>query len=134
VSFGSDADAPSAEGVFLKSGRHPRAYGTFARVLGRCVRDEGIFPMSEAVRRMTSLPATNLGIERRGALRAGFFADIVIFDPATIQDHATYQSPHQYATGVRHVLVNGEAVLFDGSPTDARPGRVVRGRGWKRAG
>jgi N-acyl-D-amino-acid deacylase len=130
VSFGSDAEAAAPEGAFLKSNPHPRAYGTFARLLGRYVRDEQVIPLAEAIRRLTSLPAENTGIRRRGTLRPGFFADIVVFDPDSIADRATFERPHQYATGVRHVFVNGTQVLRDGEHTDARPGRVVRGPGW----
>jgi N-acyl-D-amino-acid deacylase len=130
VSFGSDAGSLSPEGVFLLSNPHPRAYGTFARLLGRYARDEGVLPLEEAIRKLSGLPAENLGLEGRGQLRPGFFADVVVFDPAAIQDHATFAEPHQLATGVQHVLVNGEPVLTDGEHTDARPGRVVRGPGW----
>ncbi len=129
MSFGSDAGSIAPEGVFLRSQPHPRAYGTFARVLGRFVREERVMPLEEAVRRMTSLPAANLKLDRRGSLAPGFVADIAVFDPATIADRATYQRPHQYATGMRHVVVNGTPVLVDGEHTDARPGRVVRGPG-----
>ncbi len=131
VSFGSDAEAPANEGVFLLSNPHPRAYGNFARLLGKYVRDEKVVPLAEAVRRLTSLPAENLKLERRGRLRPGYFADVVVFDPATIADHATFEAPHQYATGMRHVFVNGVPVLADGAHTEARPGRVVRGPGWR---
>ncbi|GAC1478795.1 MAG: amidohydrolase family protein [Gemmatimonadaceae bacterium] len=130
VSFGSDAGALASEGVFLKSSTHPRAYGNVARLLGKYVRDEHVLPLADAVRRLTSLPAGNLGLARRGAVRTGAFADIVVFDPARIADHATFERPHQYATGMRHVLVNGVVVLRDGEHTGATPGRVVRGRGW----
>jgi N-acyl-D-amino-acid deacylase len=129
MSFGSDAASLAPEGVFLRSSPHPRAYGTFARLLGKYVREERVIPLAEAIRRLTTLPAANLGIERRGALAPGMFADVVVFDPARIQDHATYEHPHRYATGVAHVLVNGVAVLRDGEHTGARPGQVVRGRG-----
>jgi N-acyl-D-amino-acid deacylase len=129
MSFGSDAGAPAAEGVFLKSNPHPRAYGNFARLLGKYVRDEQIIPLAEAIRKLTSLPATNLKIQKRGLLKEGYFADIVIFDPALIQDHATYDNPHQYATGVSHVFVNGVQVVKDGKHTGATPGRFVRGPG-----
>jgi N-acyl-D-amino-acid deacylase len=132
VSVGSDADARAPEGVFLQSNPHPRAYGTFARVLGRYVRDEQLISLAEAVRRLTSLPATNLGIDGRGSLEAGNYADVVVFDPETIQDHATFAEPHAYSTGVVHVFVNGVQVLKDGEHTGALPGRVVRGPGWKR--
>jgi N-acyl-D-amino-acid deacylase len=134
VSFGSDAEATAPEGVFLKSNPHPRAYGTFARLLGRYVRDERLVPLEQAVRRLTSLPAANLKIARRGSVAPGYFADIVAFDPAAIRDHATFERPHQYATGVRHVFVNGVPVLKDGEHTGAKPGRVVRGPGWKGSG
>jgi N-acyl-D-amino-acid deacylase len=130
VSFGSDAEAPATEGVFLKSNPHPRTYGNVARLLGRYVRDEKVIPLAEAVRKLTSLPAGNLKIRDRGTLKAGYFADVVLFDPAKIQDHATFDKPHQYATGVRHVFVNGVQVLKDGEPTGAAAGRVVRGPGW----
>jgi N-acyl-D-amino-acid deacylase len=133
VSFCSDAESLAPEGVFLRSNPHPRAYGTFARLLGRYVREEKIIPLEEAIRRLTSLPAANLGIARRGRLAPGHFADVVVFDPARIRDHATYERPHQYATGVLHVLVNGVPVLKDGEHTGATPGRVVRGPGWKGA-
>jgi N-acyl-D-amino-acid deacylase len=131
VSVGSDAEALAPEGAFLKSNPHPRAYGTFARVLGKYVREDKVIPLEEAVRRLTSLPAANLRIARRGALVPGHFADVVVFDPATITDHATFEEPHQYATGVRDVFVNGVQVLAGGEHTGAKPGRVVRGPGWK---
>ncbi|HEX9730182.1 MAG TPA: D-aminoacylase [Gemmatimonadales bacterium] len=130
VSFGSDAGSPATAGVFLRSNPHPRAYGNVARLLGKYVRDEQVIPLEEAVRRLTALPAENLAIRHRGKLEPGYFADIVVFDPATIQDHATFQEPHQYATGVVHVFVNGTQVLHDGEHTGALPGRVVRGPGW----
>ena len=130
VSFGSDEAAPSTEGVFLKSNNHPRAFGTFARVLGKYSRDEGVITLAEAVRRLTSLPADNLRLKRRGRLEPGYFADIVIFDPERIQDHATFEKPHQYATGVQHLFINGVQVLKNGEHTGAKPGRVVRGPGW----
>ena len=131
VSFGSDAESLAPEGPFLKSNPHPRAYGTFARLLGKYVRDEKVIPLEEAIRRLSSLPAENLKLRRRGKLAPGFHADIVVFDPATIQDHATFEKPHAYSTGVRDVFVNGVAVLKDGEHTGALPGRVVRGPGWK---
>jgi N-acyl-D-amino-acid deacylase len=134
VSFGSDAEAPAPAGVFLRSNPHPRAYGTFARLLGKYVRQDRIIPIEEAVRRLTSLPAGNLKIARRGSLEVGHFADVVVFDPARIADHATFAKPHQYATGVAHVFVNGVATLAEGEHTGARAGRVVRGPGWKRTG
>lgn len=130
ISFGSDAGALATEGVFLESNPHPRAYGNFARVLGRYVRDEGLTTLQDAIRRMTSLPAANLGLRDRGRLAAGYFADIVIFDAERIQDHASFEYPHQYATGMHHVFVNGVQVLDDGKHTGAFPGRVVRGPGW----
>ena len=132
VSVGSDAGSMAPEGNFIKSNTHPRAYGTFARILGRYVRDQKVLTLQEAVRRMTSLPATNLRIKRRGALKPGYFADVVLFDPATVRDHATFEQPHQYATGVRDVFVNGVQVLKDGEHTGAKPGRVVLGPGAKR--
>ncbi|MGB5580968.1 MAG: D-aminoacylase [Woeseia sp.] len=130
VSFGSDAAAPAAEGVFLNSSPHPRAYGTFARVISRFVRDESLMPLQEAVRRMTSLPAFNTGIRGRGLLAPDYYADVVVFDPARVQDFATFDEPHQYAEGVEQVFVNGVQVLKDGEHTGAKPGRVVRGPGW----
>jgi N-acyl-D-amino-acid deacylase len=132
MSFGSDAEAAAPEGIFLKSSTHPRAYGNVARLLGKYVRDEKVIPLEEAVRKLTSLPAENLKIRERGRLKEGYFADIAIFDPAKIQDHATFEKPHQYSTGMVHVFVNGVQVLKDGGHTDARPGRVVRGPGWKK--
>jgi N-acyl-D-amino-acid deacylase len=132
VSFCSDSPAPSAEGLFLQWSTHPRAYGTFARLLGKYVRDERIVALEEAIRRLTSLPAENLRLVGRGRLEPGCFADVVVFDPERIQDHATYDEPHRYATGVHHVVVNGSLALRDGEPTGAVPGRVVRGPGTKR--
>lgn len=131
VSFDSDAGSIAPEGVFLKSNPHPRTYGTFARLLGKYVRDEKIISLPEAVRRLTSLPAENLKINSRGWLKTGYYADVVVFDPDKIQDHATFEKPHQYATGVIHVLVNGVPVIKDGEHTGAKPGQVVRGPGWK---
>lgn len=130
VSFCSDAGSLAPEGVFLRSNPHPRAYGNFARLVGKYVREEGVISLEEAVRRLTSLPATNLSLRRRGSLRPGYFADVVVFDPATITDHATFDEPHQYATGMEHVFVNGVQVLREGEHTGATPGRVVRGPGW----
>lgn len=130
VGFGSDAGAPAAEGVFIRTSTHPRAYGNFARLLGRYVRDEGLVPLAEAVRRLTGMPAEHLGIEERGLLAPGYFADIVVFDPERVADHATFEEPHRYATGILHVLVNGRSVVADGTHTGALPGRVVRGAGW----
>jgi N-acyl-D-amino-acid deacylase len=129
VSIGSDAASIAPEGVFVKSSTHPRAYGNFARLLGKYVRQEKVIPLKEAVRRLTGLPASNLGLDRRGLITEGFFADLVVFDPETITDNATYENPHQYATGVRHVLVNGVPVLKDGEHTGAKPGRALWGRG-----
>jgi len=126
VSFASDEDTRGIDGVFLKSSAHPRAYGNFARVYAKYVRDDKLLTVEEAVRKMTSLPATNVGIARRGLLKPGYFADVAVFDPATIQDHATFESPRQYATGVSAVWVNGVEVLRDGEHTGAKPGRVVR--------
>jgi len=131
VSFDSDEGAPAPEGVFLKSNPHPRAYGNFARVLGHYVRERKIIPLEEAVRRLSSLPAHNLKIRERGELHPGYYADVVIFDPNTIIDHATFEKPHQYATGMVHVFVNGTQVLRNGEHTGAKPGQVVRGPGWK---
>ncbi len=130
VSFGSDADSEAPEGVFLKSSNHPRAYGNFSRFLGHYVRDEGAAKLPDAIRRLTALPATNLGIKGRGVLQPGYYADVVVFDPATIQDHATFEKPQQLSTGVRDVFVNGVQVLKDGEHTGAKPGRFVRGPGW----
>lgn len=132
VSVGSDAASMATEGNFLKSNTHPRAYGTFARFLGKYVRDEGVLTLEEGIRRLTSLPATNLRIARRGWLKPGYHADVVVFDPKTIRDHATFEQPHQYATGVRDVFVNGVQVLQNGEHTGATPGRVVLGPGAKR--
>ena len=129
VSFGSDAASMAPEGVFLKSSTHPRAYGNFARWLGKYVRDEKLVPLAEAIRRLTALPATNLGLSGRGFLKPGMYADVVVFDPATIADRATYEKPHQYSIGVRHVLVNGVPVLKDGEHTGALPGRALKGQG-----
>ncbi|GAB1446412.1 amidohydrolase family protein [Flammeovirgaceae bacterium] len=131
VSFGSDAGSPTASGVFLKSNDHPRAYGNFARLLGKYVRDEKVIPMQEAIRKLTSLPASNLKIKKRGTLAPGYYADVVAFDLKKIQDHSTFEQPHQYSTGMVHVFVNGEQVIADGEHTGARPGRVVRGPGYK---
>ncbi len=131
VSFGSDAASMAPEGVFTKTSTHPRAYGNFARLLGKYVRDEQLISLEEAIRKLTSLPASTLRIKERGQLAAGYFADIVVFDPKTIRDRATYEQPHQYAEGVRHVWVNGTHVVKDGEHTGATPGRVVRGPGWR---
>lgn len=130
VSFGSDEQSLAPEGVFLKTNPHPRAYGNFSRLLGRYVREEGVISLEEAIRKLTHLPAENLKIQKRGLLKEGYYADIVIFDPDKIQDHATFENPHQYATGVRHVFINGQQVLRDGEHTGAMPGRIVRGPGY----
>src|SRR5213082_3570016 len=129
IAFGSDEASQAPEGVFLKSNPHPRAYGNFARVLGKYVRDEKVIPLAEAVRRLSALPATNLGLDHRGFLKEGMFADVVVFDPATISDRATFDKPHQYAVGVKHVFVNGVQVLKDGEHTGAKPGRALSGPG-----
>ena len=130
MSFCSDAESLAPEGPFLESMPHPRAYGSFARLLGRYARDKQVISLPDAIRKLTSLPADNFGLRERGRLQEGFFADVVVFDPDRIQDHATYDNPHQYATGVTHVLVNGVPVLWDGDHTGATPGRVVRGPGY----
>lgn len=132
VSFGSDAESSTASGNFLKTPTHPRAYGNFSRLLGKYVRDEKVIPLEEAIRRLTSLPASNLKIKKRGSVVAGYFADLAIFDPYKIADHATFENPHQYSTGMVHVFVNGTQVLENGEHTNAKPGRVVRGPGWKK--
>jgi len=131
MSFCSDGQSMVPEGVFLKSSTHPRAYGNFARLLGKYVRDEKVISLEDAIHKLTSLPAANMKIEKRGALKKGYYADVVIFDPANIQDHATFENPHQLSTGMVHVFVNGVQVLRDGVHTGATPGRVVRGPGWK---
>jgi N-acyl-D-amino-acid deacylase len=130
MSFGSDADSRGPYGVFLKSSTHPRAYGNVARLLGHYVRDEKTTSLADAVRRLTSLPATNLSIRQRGSLKPGYYADVVVFDPATIRDNATFAKPQQLATGVENVFVNGVQVWRDGKHTGAKPGRFVRGPGW----
>ena len=131
VSLGSDEASQSPSGVFLLQNPHPRAYGTFARFLGKYVRDEHIATLPDAIRRMTSLPAQVYGVADRGCLRAGCFADLVVFDPATIADAATFAAPHAYSTGVDHVFVNGVHVLKSGEHTGATPGVVVRGPGYR---
>jgi len=131
VSFGSDAASQATEGVFLKQSTHPRAYGNFARLLGKYVREDEAATLEDAIRRLTSFPAATLRIADRGLLTPGHFADIVAFDAATIADHATYEKPHQYATGMSHVWVNGTQVLKNGEHTGAKPGQVVRGPGYK---
>ncbi len=130
MSFGSDAGALAPQPPFTLSGAHPRAYGNFARVYAKYVREDGVLSLSEAVRKMTSLPAENLKLRNRGHLKEGYFADIVIFDPETIQDHSTFDDPHQYSTGVNDVIINGIQVLKDGAHTGAKPGRALRGPGW----
>ena len=129
ISFCSDEASQAPESVFLKSNPHPRAYGSFVRVLGKYVRDEKVITLSEAIRRLSAFPATNLGLDHRGMLKEGMFADVVAFDPATITDHATFEKPHQYATGVKHVFVNGVQVIKDGEHTGAKPGRALWGPG-----
>jgi N-acyl-D-amino-acid deacylase len=129
ISFCSDEASQAPEGVFLKSNPHPRAYGNFARALGKYCRDEKVISMPEAIRRLSALPATNLGLDRRGMLKEGMFADVVVFDPEAIADRATYQNPHQYAIGMKHVFVNGVQVLKDGEHTGAKPGRALWGPG-----
>jgi len=133
MTFCSDGTSSAPEGVFLKSGTHPRAYGNFARLLGKYVRDEKIITLEEAVRKLTSLPAAHLKITGRGFLKPGYFADLAIFDADSIIDRATFEHPRQYARGMVHVLVNGIQVLENGEHTGALPGRVVRGPGWKKA-
>jgi N-acyl-D-amino-acid deacylase len=130
MSFGSDAEAQAPEGPFLLSSTHPRAYGNFARVLAKYVREEKRLTLADAVRKLSGQPAHNLGLRERGLLKAGYFADVVVFDPAKVQDHATFEKPQKLATGVNHVVVNGQLALENGEATTARPGRVVRGRGW----
>ena len=129
LSFGSDAASIAPELPFTRSSAHPRAYGNFARLLGRYVRDEKVISLADAIRKLSGLPATNLELDRRGFIREGMFADVVVFDPASIADHATFEQPHQYATGMKHVFVNGVAVLKDGEHTGAKPGRAVWGAG-----
>jgi N-acyl-D-amino-acid deacylase len=130
VSFGSDAESSAPEGPFLLSSTHPRAYGNFARLFAKYVRGEHVITVEEAVRRLTSLPADVLSLSDRGRLRKGAYADVVVFDPQTFQDHSTYQQPLQFATGVTDVFVNGQPALADGQPTGATPGRIIRGRAW----
>ena len=129
VSVGSDASSMATEGAFLESSTHPRAYGNFARLLGKYVREEKVITLQEAVRRLSGLPASNLGLDRRGLIKRDLFADIVVFDPKTIADKATYENPHQYAVGMKHVFVNGVQVLRDGEHTGAKPGRALWGPG-----
>lgn len=131
VSFCSDGASLSNEGVFLEQSTHPRAYGSFVRVLGKYSRDLGLIPLEEAIRRLSALPAENLKLNNRGKLQPGYFADIVVFDPANVKDNATFEDPHQYAEGVVHVFVNGTQVLENGEHTGATPGRFVKGPGYK---
>ena len=133
VSFGSDGASMSDAKIFADWGTHPRAYGTFARVLGRYVRDEKLFTLEEAVRRLSALPAGNLKLHKRGRLARGYYADLAIFDPATIRDEATFEDPKRYAIGMQHVFVNGVQVLRNGEHTGAKPGRVLKGPGYKAA-
>lgn len=133
TSFDSDEAAPAPEGVFLKANHHPRAYGNFARVLAHYVRDEKVLTLPEAIRKLAALPAATLSLSDRGMLKGGYFADVVVFDPATVQDHATYERPHQLATGVDDVWVNGVRALKGGAATGAASGRAVHGRAWKEA-
>jgi N-acyl-D-amino-acid deacylase len=132
MSFGSDEGSYTNEGVFLKSNAHPRAYGTFIRVLGKYVREEKLISLPEAIRKLSHLPATNLKLKRRGSLKNGNYADVVIFDPAKVNDKATFQEPHQYAEGMMYVWVNGKKVLDNGTHTGATPGRFVKGPGYKK--
>jgi N-acyl-D-amino-acid deacylase len=129
ISFGSDEASEAPEPPFTKSNPHPRAYGNFARVLGKYVRDEKVLPMSDAIHRLSGQPASNLGLDHRGFLKEGMFADVVVFDPATISDRATFEKPHQYAVGMKHVFVNGVQVIKDGEHTGAKPGRALWGPG-----
>jgi len=130
MSFGSDASAQAPQGVFLLSSTHPRAYGNFVRVLGKYARDEKLISLPQAVHRLSGLPAHNLGLHERGLLKVGYYADVVVFDPKTVSDHATFVRPQQFATGVSDVFVNGQQVLKSGEPTGVSAGQVVRGRGW----
>jgi len=132
VSFGSDEGSYTNEGVFLKESCHPRAYGNFVRVLGKYSRDEKVISLQDAIRKLSKLPATNLKIQKRGELKVGDYADVVIFDPSKVEDHATFEKPHQYATGVLNVFVNGQAVLLNGEHTGAKPGRFVKGPGFNK--
>ncbi len=130
MSFCSDHPSLAPEGIFLKSSYHPRAYGSFARLLGKYVRDERVITLEEAIYKLTTLPATNLKIKKRGALKTGYYADLAIFNPDDIQDHATFDNPQQYSTGMVHVFVNGTQVLRDGEHTGELPGQVIRGPGF----
>ena len=130
VSYCSDAGSYTNEGVFLKQSTHPRAYGSFIRVLGKYARDEDVLSLEEGIRKLTSLPAKNLKLKKRGLLAPGYFADVVVFDPEKVQDKATFEAPHQYALGMMHVWVNGKQVLKDGEHTGNTPGRFVKGPGF----
>ena len=132
VSFGSDEASYTTEGVFLKSNAHPRAYGNFSRVLGKYSRDEKLITLQDAIRKLSNLPAKNLKIKKRGELKVGNYADIVIFDPAKVKDNASFEKPHQYSEGMIHVFVNGVQVLKDGEHTGSKPGKFVKGPGWKK--
>ena len=132
VSFGSDEGSYTPEGIFLKSNAHPRAYGCFARVIGKYARDEKLLSLQLAIYKLAKLPATHIKLQKRGELKVGNFADVVIFDPATVQDHATYDKPHQYSTGVMDVFVNGLQVLKNDEHTGASPGRFLKGAGYHR--
>lgn len=132
VSFCSDAGSLTNEGVFIKQSTHPRAYGSFIRVLGKFARDEKVITLEDGIRKLSSLPAENLKLKKRGSLKVGYFADVVVFDPEQVKDNATFEEPHQYAEGVLHVWVNGTQVLKDGDHTNATPGRFVRGPGWNK--
>ena len=131
TTLSSDAGAVANEGAFIEKSLHPRAYGNFARVIGKYVRDEKALSMKEAIRRLTSLPAKNTGIQNRGSIEIDNYADIIVFDPIEINDKATFEKPHQYAVGMKHVFVNGIQVLNDGNHTGAMPGKIVRGPGWR---
>ncbi|MGY8985716.1 MAG: N-acyl-D-amino-acid deacylase family protein [Sphingomonadales bacterium] len=130
LSFGSDGSSMAPEGVFIKNSTHPRSYGNFTRLLAKYVRDEKIIPLKEAIRKLSHLPATNMKLRERGSLQVGYYADVLVFDPADVQDHATFQEPHQLSTGMSHVFVNGVQVVYDGLHTGATPGQFVRGPGW----
>jgi N-acyl-D-amino-acid deacylase len=129
VSFGSDAGSMAPEGNFLKQSTHPRAYGNFARVIGHYVRDEKVLTLEKAIQKLSNVAAHSLNINKRGELKVGFYADVLVFDPAKVKDNATFEKPHQYATGMVHVLVNGVQVLKNGEHTNAKPGRFVKGAG-----